>query len=163
MFAEVMRDDAYRTYRIRLETLLQIPTDASDQDIHELIEAGFSASSVNALCAMGAISPSGRNLIIPLKTLNSRLARGQQLTLNESDRLFRVTHVTAMAETLLGDNAKAKHWLLKPKESFSGRCPITMLSTYPGTRAVEELLLQVAEGRSFYPMGHPRSTDGVAT
>ena len=40
MFAEVMRDDAYRTYRIRLETLLQIPTDDSDQDIHELIEAG---------------------------------------------------------------------------------------------------------------------------
>lgn len=79
MIAEVMHADAYHAYRIRLETLLQIPTDASDQDIHELIEAGFSASSVNTLFAMGVISPSGRNLIISLKTLNSRLARGSAI------------------------------------------------------------------------------------
>ncbi|MGH8389323.1 MAG: antitoxin Xre/MbcA/ParS toxin-binding domain-containing protein [Pseudomonas sp.] len=149
MFAEVMREDTYRAYRIRLETLLQIPTDALDKDIHELIEAGFSASSVDALCTMGTISPSARNLIIPLKTLKSRLARGQQLTLSESDRLFRVTHVTAMAEALFGNDAKAKRWLLKPKERFSGSCPIAMLSTFPGTRAVEKLLLEIAEGYSF--------------
>ena len=57
MFSEITREDAYRAYRIRLETRLVIPRDASDQDIHELIEAGFSASSVNGLLTMGVISP----------------------------------------------------------------------------------------------------------
>lgn len=54
-----------------------------------------------------------------------------------------------MAEMLFGNEAKAKRWLLKPKESLSGSSPITMLSTLPGTRAVEDLLIQVAEGYSF--------------
>lgn len=54
MFAKVMGEEAYFAYRIQLEILLQIPTDASDQDIHRLIEAGFSASSVMALYALGA-------------------------------------------------------------------------------------------------------------
>ncbi|WP_080957128.1 MbcA/ParS/Xre antitoxin family protein [Pseudomonas putida] len=66
-----------------------------------------------------------------------------------------------MAESLFGNAAKAKRWPLKPKESFSGRFPITMLSTYPSTRAVEALLRQGAEGCTFKPMGHPRSTVGA--
>lgn len=55
MFAEVMGEEAYCAYRIHLEIFLQIPTDASDQNIHQLIEAGFSASSVMALYALGTI------------------------------------------------------------------------------------------------------------
>ena len=41
MFAEVMRNDVYLAYRVRLEMFLPIPTDASDLDIHALIEAGI--------------------------------------------------------------------------------------------------------------------------
>jgi hypothetical protein len=49
MFAERMRASAYGAYRIRLEVLLHIPTDATDQDIHDLIKAGFSADTVKTL------------------------------------------------------------------------------------------------------------------
>ncbi|MNY41823.1 hypothetical protein D3C86_1766650 [compost metagenome] len=71
------------------------------------------------------------------------------MTVEESDRLFRVAHITAMAQTLFGDDEKAKHWLSKSKDRFSGKSPIAMLSTTQGTRLIEELLIQTAEGFAF--------------
>lgn len=83
------------------------------------------------------------NQIIPLGTLNSRLARCQRLSLGESDRLFRLTHVTAMAEALFRDVKKAQRWLSEPKQRFAWEQPIALLSTIQGMRMVEELLTQV--------------------
>ncbi|PKH39736.1 antitoxin [Pseudomonas sp. 43NM1] len=149
MFAEILRENAYGAYRVRLEVLLQIPTDASDRDIHELIEAGFSAGNVKALCDFGRMSPLEHDQIISPKALKTKLARGQRLTVDESDHLFRVAHIIAMAQTLFGDDEKAKHWLYKSKDCFSGKSPIAMLSTIQGTRRVEEMLIQLAEGLAF--------------
>lgn len=149
MFTEALYQNALGAYRVRLEALLHIPTNASDQDIHELIEAGFSPSNVKALCDLGRISMLECDQIIPLKTLNARLVRGQQLTVEESDRLFRVAHIIAMAQTLFGDDEKAKRWLFESKDRFSGKSPVAMLSTTQGTHLVEEVLIQVAEGFVF--------------
>jgi putative toxin-antitoxin system antitoxin component (TIGR02293 family) len=149
MFAEVMSESAYRAYRARLEVFLPIPIDASDQDIHELIEAGFLAASVKLLCDLGTLSDAGRDHIIPLKPFKKRLADGHRLSVDQSDRLFRVAHITAMAEVLFESDEKAKRWLSKPKTRFSGKSPLAMLSTSPGTRQVEEVLIQFAEGLVF--------------
>lgn len=149
MAFEAMHEDAYRAYRVRMELLLQIPTNASDQNIHELIEAGFLADRVRVLCELGTISPLQRDKIVPYKTLKSRLTLDQRLTLNESDRLFRVVHITAMTEVLFGNEVKARRWLAKPKERLSGKSPIEMLSTSHGTRVVEKMLIQVGEGYAF--------------
>jgi uncharacterized protein (DUF2384 family) len=54
-----------------------------------------------------------------------------------------------MAEVLFGDNIKARRWLSKPKSRFAGRKPLEMLSTLPGTREVEVMLIQVAEPFAF--------------
>ena len=102
-----------------------------------------------ALCDLGAISSSECNQIIPLKTLKIRLAAGQRLTVQESDRVFRFVHITAMALTLFGSDEKAKRWLSKPKDRFSGKAPFAMFSTSPGTSLVEEMLIQAAEGLAF--------------
>ncbi|RKS27960.1 putative toxin-antitoxin system antitoxin component (TIGR02293 family) [Pseudomonas sp. WPR_5_2] len=149
MIAGAMHKDAYRDYRVRLELLLHIPANASEQEIHELIEAGFLTDSVMALCDIGVIGPSERNQIIPLRTLKARLATHQRLTLHESDRMFRFAHIIAMAVTLFGSNEKAKRWLSKPKDRFSGKPPFAMLSTFLGTRLVEEMLIQTVEGIAF--------------
>ena len=149
MFTEILREDVYVAYRVRLETLLQIPTDASDRDIHKLIEAGFSARSVKTLCDFGKMSALERDQVIPPKSLETKLALGQRLTVDESGRLLRVAHIIAMAQTLFGDDEKAKRWLSKPKDRFSGKSPIAMLSTSHGTRHVEEMLIQLAEGLAF--------------
>ncbi len=147
--AGVLRDDAYHADRIRPEASLHIPSDDSDQDIHEMIEAGFSASLINALGEAGTISAEERDRIIPLKTLKSKLSSNQRLTVSESDRLFRVGHINAMAEVIFGGAGKAKHWLSTPESRFSGSSPYAMLSTTQGTHRVEEMLIQAAEGMSF--------------
>lgn len=147
--AESLRDEAYRAYRNRLEVFLHIPTDATDQTIHEMIEAGLSASFIKTLCDSGTLSPEERDRIIPLKTLKTKLVNNQQLTAEEGDRLFRMAHIIAMAEVIFGNAEKAKHWLSKPKSRFSGKSPNAMLSTAQGTHRVEELLIQAAEGMTF--------------
>lgn len=95
MFAEVMRNDVYRAYWIRLGMFLPIPTDASDLDIHALIEAGFSPGSFKTLCDLGLFNPEACNHIISLKTLKARLTHDQRLSVAESDRLFRLAHRVA--------------------------------------------------------------------
>lgn len=94
-----------------------------------------------SLCSAEALSQ-----VLPLRTLNQRVARGQRLTPGESDRLFRLAHVTAMAEAVFGDYQKAQRWLSKPKQRFAMEPPFTLLSTDQGARLVEHLLIQVAEG-----------------
>ncbi|VVN67018.1 antitoxin Xre/MbcA/ParS toxin-binding domain-containing protein [Pseudomonas fluorescens] len=149
MLAEIMREPAYGAYRARLHALLQIPTDASDLEIHDIIQIGFAAGRLVALCEQGELTPLERDQIIPLKTLKTRVAKDQHLTVDESDRLFRAAHITAMADAVFGSDEKAKRWLSKPKDRFSGRSPMAMLSTVQGTRQVEETLIQLAEGYAF--------------
>lgn len=149
MFAGVLRHDAYHAYRTRLEALLHISVNASDLDIHDMIVAGFSASLIKVLCDDGTLSDEERDRIIQPKTLKTKLAANQLLTLHESDRLFRFGHITAMAEVIFGDKGKAKKWLSKPKARFLGESPSAMVTTSHGTHLVEEMLIQVSEGMSF--------------
>ncbi|MBC3243661.1 DUF2384 domain-containing protein [Pseudomonas lurida] len=149
MFAEVMRGDAYHSYRIRLESLLGVPREASDQDVHKMIEAGFPTARLKDLCARYELNTSERDQIIAQRALKARMTRNQKLTLNESDRLFRYVHITAMAEVIFGDEVKAMRWLSKSKDRFAGKKPLEMLSTLPGTREVEVMLIQVAEPLAF--------------
>ena len=149
VFAGVLLDEAYHAYRIRLEASLNIPSNASDQDIHDIIVAGFSASLIQSLCDVGTISPEERDRIIPLKMLKTKLVSNQLLTVDESDRLFRFAHITSMADVIFGDAEKAKQWLSKPKSRFSGKSPTAMLTTTHGTHRVEQMLIEVNEGMSF--------------
>jgi putative toxin-antitoxin system antitoxin component (TIGR02293 family) len=146
MVVEIMRGHIYVAYRQHLEALLHIPVDASPQTIHELIETGFAAATVKALYDVGALAKQARDQIISPRTLKMRLTRAQRLTVAESDRLFRVVHILAMAETFFGDREKSKRWLTKPKGRLSGNSPVSLLSTMQGTRLVEEMLIQGVEG-----------------
>lgn len=146
MFAEVLRDPGYSAYRARLQLLLEIPESASDFEIHSRISQGFSAARLMQLSEEGVVSPLERDQIIPLRTLKYRIERDQPLTVEESDRFFRSAHIRALAEAIFGDADKAKRWLSKPKERFSGLTPMQLLTTQQGIRQIEEMLLQIAEG-----------------
>lgn len=149
MFAHAMRAEGYAAYRSRLNVLLGIPEDATEAQIHDRIVNGFPASRLVDLCERGEVSPLERDQIIPLRTLKTRVSKDQSLTVDESDRLFRTAHIVAMAETIFGSREKAKRWLGKAKERFNGHAPMSMLVTLQGTRQVEEMLLQLAEGYAF--------------
>ncbi|MNG40502.1 hypothetical protein D3C84_1291050 [compost metagenome] len=69
--------------------------------------------------------------------------------MDESDCLFRFIHIIAMSEAIFEDDEKSRRWLLKSKSHFAGKSPMAMLSTSQGTRQVEEMLIQLAEGLVF--------------
>lgn len=148
-FSSSLRPNIYFAYRARLEALLLIPSTASNHEIPELIEAGFTGDRVIRLCEAGVITPTVRDQIIPYRTLKAGVARHQRLTVSESDRLFRVAHVISIAEALFGDEDNVRRWLSKFKSRFSGKSPFAMLSTIQGTHLVEEVLLQASEGFTF--------------
>lgn len=146
MFAKVMREGPYLSYRIRLEQLMGIPRLASDQEIHELIEDGFVPQRVLSLIVLYSQTISESDQINGLKKiLRGRPAAIDRLNVNESDQLFRFAHITAMAQVIFGDETKAMRWLSKPKERLGGRKPYELLSTTPGTNEVERMLIQVFE------------------
>jgi putative toxin-antitoxin system antitoxin component (TIGR02293 family) len=146
MFGGAMPEYADAAYRVRLQELLNIPTGASQQDIDRLIEAGFTVDTLDVLCASRALSQSERDQIAPLRNLDATLARGGRLTVEESEYLLRMAHIFAMAESIFACGEKTKRWLFSSKQCFSGKSPIAMVSTVPGTHQVEELLIQGAEG-----------------
>lgn len=146
MLAELLPKPVYRHYRRHLGVSLQIGVGASEQENHEIIAAGFAAERFKLLSESGVYDAVALEKIMPVGTLNARLARRQRLNLDESDRLFRLAHVTAMAEALFGDVKKAQRWLSKPKQRFAREQPLALLSTTQGTRMVEKLLIQVCRG-----------------
>lgn len=77
----------------------------------------------------------GDVLRIPPATM-SRRREGQPLTLDEGDRVWRLSRVLARAESVLGDNAKACHWLDNPVPSLGGAVPARMLVTTAGYEQV---------------------------
>ncbi|SFU20290.1 antitoxin Xre/MbcA/ParS toxin-binding domain-containing protein [Pseudomonas marincola] len=146
MRAELLRGSGYSAYRAHLETLLDISVLASDMDIYNSITKGFPAARLVQLTEDGTVSPLERDQIIPPQALKNRINRDQLLTVEESDRFFRVAHIHAMADAVFGESEKAKHWLSKPKVRFGGMAPMQMLTTQQGTSQVEEMLLQLAKG-----------------
>ncbi len=146
MFADAPREEARAAYRRQLHALLGIPEDATELQMHELVVAGFPARDVAGLCEQGGVPVGVRDWIISPRTHKRRAVAGQRLTGEESDRLFRVVRLIALAQGIFGEHEKALRWLSKPKERFAGETPFVMLTTMPGMYAVEEMLLQVAEG-----------------
>lgn len=149
VFVDPTRSIKSAAYRARLEAMLLIPVDSSGHSIGELIEAGFMSDNVSRLFELRIISAEVRDQIIPYTTPKRRLARGQRLSASESDRLFRIARVIAIAGVLFGDGEKAKRWLSTSKCCFSGKSPLEMLTTLQGSHLVEEMLNQAAEGFTF--------------
>jgi putative toxin-antitoxin system antitoxin component (TIGR02293 family) len=150
MFAEIMREDIYCAYRIRLELLLGISRDKSDQEIHALIEAGFMPERITSLIGLYLQIVSEPDQTSALKKmLRDRPSFIRPMSAYESDKLYRLGHIAALAQVVFGDDTKAMRWLSKPKERLAGWKPYELLSTTPGTNEVERMLIQVSEPFAF--------------
>ncbi len=136
-----LRLEKMRSYRNRLRALLGIPEGATEMQVHSLIMSGFPAQRLLELCELGAILPRERDWIVPPSTLRRRVSAAQRLTVEEGDRLFRVIHTLALAQTIFGRHETARRWLEKPQKLFDGQAPLAMLATTVGMWAVEEMLL----------------------
>ena len=84
-------------------------------------------------------------LHLPARTL-ARRKKEKRLRADESDRLFRVGRIAALAEEVLGRRARAAKWLHRPNKALGNAVPLHHLDTDLGARQVEDLLLRIAHG-----------------
>ena len=84
--------------------------------------------------------------VIPARTRRHRLSRREKLTVDESDRLVRLTRVQALAEDVFGDATKANRWLREPLGAFDGTSPLDLSETDAGARVVEQILAKIDWG-----------------
>jgi putative toxin-antitoxin system antitoxin component (TIGR02293 family) len=115
--------------------------------LRQRVRTGLPYSALEALgerlgLPVGAL---GEALGVPARTLARRRGAGR-LTAEESDRLVRLGRITALAEEVLGDGAKAARWLRQPNRALGQVVPLRHLDTDLGVREVEAVLLRIEHG-----------------
>jgi putative toxin-antitoxin system antitoxin component (TIGR02293 family) len=120
---------------------------SSDGDLREAIREGFPPAVVENLMrasgltlkeVAGALDLSPRSL--------QRRRRSGRLARFESDRLYRLARIMAIASECLGDAERARRWLKRPNRALGGLAPVAAIDTEPGARHVENLLGRIAYG-----------------
>jgi putative toxin-antitoxin system antitoxin component (TIGR02293 family) len=84
--------------------------------------------------------------VIPPRTRRHRQVRKEPLTVEESDKLVRLTRIQALAEDVFGDPVKANGWLREPLGIFDGKPPLEVARTESGARVVEQALAKIDWG-----------------
>ncbi len=84
-------------------------------------------------------------LRIPPRTL-ARRRRERRLRPDESDRVFRVARIAALAEESLGGRDRAARWLKRPNRALGNAIPLDHLDTDLGARQVEDILGRISHG-----------------
>lgn len=120
---------------------------SSDRDLCDAIREGFrpcvveelmQASGLTLKELAGALDLSPRSL--------QRRRRTGRLARHESDRLYRLARIVAIANEYLGDHERATRWLKHPNRALGGVAPFAAIDTEPGARQVENVLGRIAYG-----------------
>lgn len=109
------------------------------------IRKGFSVKVIENLKAAG-IDKIFRERIVPVRTLQHRIAKGEPLSPAESERAYRVANIVSLADQVFGNHDKGMKWLHKPMKSLDDKAPLDILDNEPGARIVEDLLGRLDEG-----------------
>jgi putative toxin-antitoxin system antitoxin component (TIGR02293 family) len=67
-------------------------------------------------------------------------------SIEESDRVVRLTRIQALAEEVLGDVQRANRWLREPLGILDGKSPMEVTRTEAGARLIEQLLAKLEWG-----------------
>ena len=120
---------------------------SNERDMREAIREGFPPAVVEELMRAsgltlkelaGALDLSPRSL--------QRRRRGGRLARYESDRLYRLARIVAIANEYLGDHERALRWLKRPNRALGGMAPVAAIDTELGARQVENVLGRIAYG-----------------
>jgi putative toxin-antitoxin system antitoxin component (TIGR02293 family) len=85
-------------------------------------------------------------LAIPKSTLMRMLERRSRMAPRDSDRVYRLAAILALAEEAIGDRKKAQRWLRQTNEVLGNQTPLRTLETEIGVRRVEQILGRIAYG-----------------
>src|SRR6266853_4316799 len=119
---------------------------SSERDLREAIREGFPPAVVEELMRASGLTLKelAESLDLSPRSLQRRRRSGR-LARFESDRLYRLARVLALAHHSLGTPERALRWLKRSNRALGGVAPIGAIDTERGARQVENVL-----GRSAY-------------
>jgi len=122
-------------------------TFASERDMREAIREGFPPAVVEELMRASGLTLKelANALDLSPRSLQRRRRTGR-LARYESDRLYRLARIVALANEYLGGHERALSWLKRPNRALGGIAPVAAIDTEPGARQVENLLGRIAYG-----------------
>ncbi|WP_081668180.1 type II RES/Xre toxin-antitoxin system antitoxin [Metapseudomonas resinovorans] len=135
-----------------LECLLKGQAEAGDRyKIYQLIERGFAIEDViksfELIRVLDDKTLRLKILGISGRTLSRRMKKPKEpLTPEQSSRALQFVEVLAKAETVLGNQTNAEHWMVKPQLGLNGRTPIDLLTNPIGYELVDEFLSRLYYG-----------------
>jgi putative toxin-antitoxin system antitoxin component (TIGR02293 family) len=119
----------------------------TETDLQAAIREGFPQTVVaEVMHAAGlTLKELATSLDLSPRSLQRRRRQGR-LAGYESDRVYRLARVVALAKRYLGTDEAVPHWLRRPNRALGGSTPLELLDTELGARAVENVLGRIAYG-----------------
>jgi putative toxin-antitoxin system antitoxin component (TIGR02293 family) len=119
---------------------------SSEADLARIVVHGIRLTVLGYVQRAGFSKQEIERFIIPARTLRHRKSRREPLTIEESDRVVRLTRIQALAEDVFGDIDKANRWLRESLGILDGKSPIEVARTEFGARLIEQLLAKIDWG-----------------
>ncbi len=120
---------------------------ATDRDLRDAIREGFPPAVVEELMHASGLTLKelADSLDLSARSLQRRRRSGR-LARFESDRLYRLARIVALAHQSLGDQDRTMRWLKRSNRALGGLAPIEALDTEAGAREVENVIGRIAYG-----------------
>src|SRR6266487_2879576 len=120
---------------------------SNDRDLRDAIREGFPPAVVEELMQASGLTLKelAESLDLSARSLQRRRRSGR-LARFESDRIYRLARIVALANEYLGDHVRALRWLKHPNRALGGIAPVTAIDTELGARQVENVLGRIAYG-----------------
>lgn len=118
----------------------------NDRDLREAIREGFPHAVLEELMRASGLTLIELADALDLSPRSLQRRRRGRLARFESDRLYRMARLLALARESLGDGARASRWFKRTNRALGGVAPIAAIDTEPGARQVENLLGRIAYG-----------------
>lgn len=116
-------------------------------DLQSAIREGFPQTVVEEVMQAASISLKelATTLDLSQRSLQRRRREGR-LASFESDRLYRLARIVALAKQYIGEAEAATRWLKRPNRALGGKIPLELIDTELGARTVENVLGRIAYG-----------------
>ena len=119
----------------------------SDNDLRSAIREGFLHEVVGSVMHSTGLTLKELSTTLDLSPRSLQRRRHQgRLARYESDRLYRLARIVALAKQYVGDAETAARWLRRPNRALGGNIPLGLIDTELGARAVENVLGRIAFG-----------------
>ena len=119
----------------------------TEADLRTAIREGFPQSVVEEVMHASGLTLKelAGSLDLSPRSLQRRRRQGR-LALYESDRVYRLARILALAKRYLGSEEAVPRWLRRANRALGGKAPLELLDTEPGARSVENVLGRIAYG-----------------